>query len=40
MNGQVLTRDGKATEARPGRLLRAGRSIDNGQTDAHRSAAN
>jgi N-acyl-D-amino-acid deacylase len=25
VNGQVLTRDGEATEARPGRLLRAGR---------------
>ncbi len=25
VNGQVLTRDGKATEARPGRLLRGGR---------------
>jgi N-acyl-D-amino-acid deacylase len=25
VNGQVLTRDGKATEARPGQLLRAGR---------------
>ncbi len=37
VNGQVLTCDGKATEARPGQLLRAGRSIEGSQTDSHRS---
>jgi N-acyl-D-aspartate/D-glutamate deacylase len=32
VNGEVLTRDGHATDARPGRLLRAGDQRDRSRT--------